>query len=185
MAMTHRLVYSAKSFNLSEIEQSPKHFSTSPFQFPLASLRFFTLKPLIRSVSAYSRLPSDYPRPQSSSRYSSKIQFLNEILDLFAFSVILLCLRLFSNVILPHFPHRWRALVAYSEEAEARTSAYPSHVWQAIVAYEDRWFFRHFGIDPIGVARAVLSFSASGGGSTITQQVYCSQLFIALCKADG
>lgn len=181
--MTHRLVCSAKSFHLSEIQQSPKHFRTNPFQCPLASLPFFTLKPLTGSNSAYySRLHSVYPRPHSSSRCSSKNQFLIEILIFIAFSVFLLCLRLFSNVILPHFPHRWLALVAYSEEAEARTSAYPSHVWQAIVAYEDRRFFRHFGIDPVGLARAVLSFSARGGGSTITQQVYFFQL-LALCKA--
>lgn len=66
--------------------------------------------------------------------------------------------------------------MAYAEEAETRTSAYPPHMWQAIVAYEDRRFFRHFGIDPIGVARAVMSFSALGGGSTITQQVHFSRL---------
>ena len=29
----------------------------------------------------------------------------------------------------------------------------------------------HHGIDPVGIARAVLSFSSRGGGSTITQQV--------------
>lgn len=61
--------------------------------------------------------------------------------------------------------------MAFAPEAEARTSAYPPHVWQAVVAYEDRRFFRHFGIDPVGIARAVVSFSALGGGSTITQQL--------------
>lgn len=61
--------------------------------------------------------------------------------------------------------------MAFASEAEARTNAYPSHLWQAIVAYEDRRFFSHFGIDPVGIARAVVSFSALGGGSTITQQV--------------
>ncbi|KAM4101021.1 hypothetical protein ACJW30_05G112200 [Castanea mollissima] len=29
----------------------------------------------------------------------------------------------------------------------------------------------HHGVDPVGIARAVLSFSARGGGSTITQQL--------------
>ncbi|BBG95657.1 S-locus lectin protein kinase family protein [Prunus dulcis] len=66
----------------------------------------------------------------------------------------------------------WHGLVAFASEAEARTNAYPSHLWQAIVAYEDRRFFSHFGIDLVGIARAVVSFSALGGGSTITQQIY-------------
>lgn len=39
------------------------------------------------------------------------------------------------------------------------------------MAYEDRRFFRHCGVDPVGIGRAVLSFSALGGGSTITQQL--------------
>ncbi|KAJ8648140.1 hypothetical protein MRB53_001163 [Persea americana] len=47
----------------------------------------------------------------------------------------------------------------------------PSHLWQAVVACEDNRFFRHFGIDPIGVSRAILLFPDGGGGSTITQQL--------------
>ncbi|KAF7139042.1 hypothetical protein RHSIM_Rhsim07G0163700 [Rhododendron simsii] len=62
-------------------------------------------------------------------------------------------------------------MVAFSEQAEAQFGHYPSHLWQAVVAYEDRRFFRHFGIDPVGIGRAVFSFSARGGGSTITQQL--------------
>jgi hypothetical protein len=47
----------------------------------------------------------------------------------------------------------------------------PSWMWQAVVATEDRRFFKHQGVDPKGLTRAVLSLTASGGGSTITQQV--------------
>ncbi|MHA1540882.1 MAG: transglycosylase domain-containing protein [Alphaproteobacteria bacterium] len=51
----------------------------------------------------------------------------------------------------------------------------PDHVWQAIVATEDKRFFYHFGIDPIGLLRAFFTNIFSGkvrqGGSTITQQV--------------
>ncbi|KAH7438261.1 hypothetical protein KP509_04G007800 [Ceratopteris richardii] len=47
----------------------------------------------------------------------------------------------------------------------------PACLWQAVVACEDRRFFQHNGIDPRGLARAVLSLSANGGGSTITQQL--------------
>jgi penicillin-binding protein 1A len=46
---------------------------------------------------------------------------------------------------------------------------------QAVVATEDRRFYRHFGIDPIGLLRAALTDLAAGhvveGGSTITQQL--------------
>ncbi len=55
-------------------------------------------------------------------------------------------------------------------------SALPEHVPQAFVAIEDRRFYRHHGVDPRGLARAVFrvlqnqSF-AGGGGSTITQQL--------------
>ncbi|XP_031390533.1 uncharacterized protein LOC116203021 isoform X3 [Punica granatum] len=89
-----------------------------------------------------------------------------------AFSLVLLCLRLFHGVLLPEFPRRWRELVVLSRAAESRMRAYPAHLWQAVVAYEDRRFFRHCGVDPIGIARAAVSFSARGGGSTITQQIY-------------
>jgi penicillin-binding protein 1A len=46
---------------------------------------------------------------------------------------------------------------------------------KAVVAAEDRRFYRHFGIDPIGILRAAATnFRAGGvlqGGSTITQQL--------------
>ncbi|KAK8347913.1 hypothetical protein V6Z12_A06G049100, partial [Gossypium hirsutum] len=95
---------------------------------------------------------------------------IQELLPLLAFSLTLLCFRLLSNVLLPDFALRWQSLVAFSREAEARTKSYPKHLWEAIVAYEDRRFFTHFGIDPVGIGRAVLSLSVRGGGSTITQQ---------------
>jgi penicillin-binding protein 1A len=51
----------------------------------------------------------------------------------------------------------------------------PPHVWQAVVAIEDRRFFDHFGIDIIGLARAIVVNLTEGrsaqGGSTLTQQV--------------
>jgi len=46
---------------------------------------------------------------------------------------------------------------------------------KAVIATEDRRFYSHFGIDPIGLARAVFTDVRSGhlvqGGSTITQQL--------------
>ncbi|MDQ0392475.1 transglycosylase domain-containing protein [Labrys monachus] len=51
----------------------------------------------------------------------------------------------------------------------------PSYVPQAFVAIEDRRFYSHFGIDPIGLARAafvaITTHRATQGGSTLTQQL--------------
>lgn len=51
----------------------------------------------------------------------------------------------------------------------------PSHVIQALLATEDRRFYHHFGIDLIGIFRAMLKNYQEGsivqGGSTITQQL--------------
>ncbi|XVF39390.1 hypothetical protein PTKIN_Ptkin01aG0030900 [Pterospermum kingtungense] len=112
------------------------------------------------------RVNSLHPK-SSSTQTRHPIQ---ELLLLLVFSLTLLCFRLLSNALLPDFPLRWRSLIAFSREAEAQTKVYPKHLWEAIVAYEDRRFFRHFGLDPVGIGRAVLSFSALGGGSTVTQQ---------------
>lgn len=55
--------------------------------------------------------------------------------------------------------------------APLHPSDIPSTLWQAVVASEDRRFFEHRGVDPKGLARAILSLTSSGGGSTITQQL--------------
>ena len=51
----------------------------------------------------------------------------------------------------------------------------PRHVVNALIATEDRRFYGHFGVDPIGIARAFMKNVQSGnvvqGGSTITQQL--------------
>ena len=51
----------------------------------------------------------------------------------------------------------------------------PAHVTQAFVAIEDRRFYSHWGIDPVGIGRAVVANAEAGGvaqgGSTITQQL--------------
>jgi len=51
----------------------------------------------------------------------------------------------------------------------------PPHVAQAFLAIEDRRFYDHWGIDPLGIARALWSNASSDaglqGGSTITQQL--------------
>ena len=49
------------------------------------------------------------------------------------------------------------------------------YIPQAVIAIEDRRFYSHFGIDPLGLARAMASNIAAGrlreGGSTLTQQL--------------
>jgi penicillin-binding protein 1A len=51
----------------------------------------------------------------------------------------------------------------------------PRHLVDAVLAIEDRRFFSHWGVDPVGLARAIVSNYEAGrvvqGGSTITQQL--------------
>ena len=57
----------------------------------------------------------------------------------------------------------------------AHISELPDYVPNAIIAIEDRRFRHHFGIDPIGLARAMTRNVMAGrlvqGGSTLTQQL--------------
>jgi penicillin-binding protein 1A len=56
-----------------------------------------------------------------------------------------------------------------------RVEELPVYLPQAVLATEDRRFYRHFGMDVIGFARALLANIRAGrvvqGGSTITQQL--------------
>lgn len=51
----------------------------------------------------------------------------------------------------------------------------PQYLLDAVVAVEDRHFYRHHGLDPLGIARAVIRNLVAGevveGGSTLTQQL--------------
>jgi penicillin-binding protein 1C len=46
---------------------------------------------------------------------------------------------------------------------------------QALIGYEDRWFYRHFGVNPFSLTRAAWQWLRNGrivsGGSTLTMQV--------------
>jgi penicillin-binding protein 1A len=57
----------------------------------------------------------------------------------------------------------------------AKVKDLPGYVPQAFIAIEDRRFHLHFGVDPLGIARAalanILRRGVSQGGSTITQQL--------------
>ena len=70
------------------------------------------------------------------------------------------------------------SLIANRGETGGRTIALkelPAYLPKAFVAIEDRRFYDHFGIDPVGIARAVVrNVSSRGltqGGSTLTQQL--------------
>ncbi|MGB0843491.1 MAG: transglycosylase domain-containing protein [Alphaproteobacteria bacterium] len=56
-----------------------------------------------------------------------------------------------------------------------RVETLPPHLVQALISIEDRRFYKHFGIDPLGIARAMyINLQAGGlrqGGSTLTQQL--------------
>ncbi|MFL6791845.1 MAG: transglycosylase domain-containing protein [Bradyrhizobium sp.] len=51
----------------------------------------------------------------------------------------------------------------------------PPYLPKAFIAIEDRRFYSHYGVDPVGIARAavtnILHRSVSQGGSTLTQQL--------------
>ena len=64
----------------------------------------------------------------------------------------------------------------------------PPYLIQAVLATEDRRFFDHYGIDPIGTARALtVNANSSGvvqGGSTLTQQL-AKNLFLSNERTVG
>jgi penicillin-binding protein 1A len=59
--------------------------------------------------------------------------------------------------------------------AAVRLADLPPYLADAVIATEDKRFYSHLGIDPIGLARAMLANLKAGsvvqGGSTITQQL--------------
>jgi len=59
--------------------------------------------------------------------------------------------------------------------AAVRLSELPPYLPKAFVAIEDRRFYSHFGVDPIGIGRAVFrdvtGHGGMEGGSTLTQQL--------------
>lgn len=85
----------------------------------------------------------------------------------------------------PHFERKYAVTVhAYDGSEVARygelkgvsvdVKDLPPHLIQAVLAIEDRRFYQHFGLDPIGIARALVRNITTGtrqGGSTITQQL--------------
>lgn len=69
-----------------------------------------------------------------------------------------------------------------SKGSTIKSTELPEHLIQAVLATEDRRFYNHFGIDPWGIFRAMLTNIYKGrfvqGGSTITQQL-AKNLFLS------
>jgi Transglycosylase len=59
--------------------------------------------------------------------------------------------------------------------ADDRLQDFPAILIQAVLSTEDRRFYNHFGVDPLGILRAAHANRVAGGivegGSTITQQL--------------
>ena len=72
--------------------------------------------------------------------------------------------------------------------AAVRLGDLPAYLPKAFVAIEDRRFYYHFGVDPIGIARAVVRDVVGGGatqgGSTLTQQL-AKNLFLTQERTLG
>lgn len=76
-------------------------------------------------------------------------------------------------------------LFAEQNREDVKLSQMPQQLRQAVVATEDKRFYEHDGVDPIGIARAlvvdIIKGSKAQGGSTITQQ-YVKQAFVGSQK---
>jgi len=76
-------------------------------------------------------------------------------------------------------------LYAEQNREDVNLNKMPQQLRQAVVATEDKRFYEHDGVDPIGIARAVvvdiIKGSKAQGGSTITQQ-YVKQAFVGSQK---
>src|SRR5438132_473801 len=80
-----------------------------------------------------------------------------------------------AAVVLVQLDRRVRAYLAGPALGAVRIYAAPTACRAAVLAAEDRRFFRHPGIDPTAVARALLTDLRAGGrrqgGSTLSQQL--------------
>ena len=73
------------------------------------------------------------------------------------------------------------------DRVNVKYSDISKYVIEALVATEDERFYKHSGVDPKSVARAVFLLGSQGGGSTITMQAaknlftdYSSNFFVRL-----
>jgi 1A family penicillin-binding protein len=81
---------------------------------------------------------------------------------------------------------RWFRMDEHRQDVSL--AAIPAHLEQAFVAVEDHRFYKHFGIDPVALGRAIVrNVREPGtveGGSTLTQQL-ARTLFLSNRKSYG
>ncbi|MDZ4169921.1 MAG: PBP1A family penicillin-binding protein [Coriobacteriia bacterium] len=86
-----------------------------------------------------------------------------------------------STVITDRSGKELAKLYADENRKDVKLSDMPPHLRQAVIATEDKRFYEHQGVDPIGITRAlvvdVIRGERAQGGSTITQQ-YVKQAFV-------
>jgi penicillin-binding protein 1A len=92
-----------------------------------------------------------------------------------AFGLGLIALGVWIIRDLPDLEQLSRPSPSGSSELTTHLTELPSYVVQALLAAEDREFYRHSGIDPFAIARAIFVDLRAGralqGGSTITEQL--------------
>ena len=113
----------------------------------------------------------DSLRPQQKIQLNTKkgvvseIQILSEFRDPQATEIIRLEPRLFGSA--SPMSHEDRTLLKLEDV--------PQPLIDALIAIEDRQFYSHFGINPVGIMRAMVRNFKAGrvvqGGSTLTQQL--------------
>ncbi|MDB5451089.1 MAG: penicillin-binding protein [Phenylobacterium sp.] len=129
--------------------------------------------------------PDDEAPPRRRGRLGRIFMILMIVLGAAIVLVAWLSWSLPVSRALDPLPHPALVLVTADGHPLARRGAYkeppvavealPAYVPAAFVAIEDRRFYRHFGIDPIGIGRAIVTDlrlrRMREGGSTITQQL--------------
>jgi penicillin-binding protein 1A len=170
-----------------------------PLPQSLQSLSDFALRPAVAfSASALSQQRGLVRRLFTRLSWKYRLLILGPAAAALASSVALLTMLIYYTVAFPHplsLRNKERAPVIRilardgSVLAERGTAAdympidlLPRHVQGAVVATEDRRFFEHYGLDPVGLVRAFFTNIRAGrfaqGGSTLTQQL-AKNLFLS------
>ncbi|MDO8290646.1 MAG: penicillin-binding protein 1A [Parvibaculum sp.] len=129
--------------------------------------------------------------PKKSGGFFNGIAYWTTVIVLW-FAIGIGCLLFYYAMSLPDTSGLWNAAHAPSlsilaDDGETLShrgdlrggmvmaSDLPAHVSQAVIATEDQRFYWHFGVDPVGLARAAYQNFKAGyivqGGSTLTQQL--------------
>jgi penicillin-binding protein 1A len=153
----------------------------------------------VRSDRSEDRPAAPAPKPRKRSRGGggrrrgpfTRLAYWGAVLSLWvviggiaALAAIIAYLPPIQSLEIPKRPPQIQMVDLYGKALASRGENYgapvtlktiPRYVPQAFIAIEDRRFHSHFGIDPIGIARAavanVMRRGVAQGGSTLTQQL--------------